>query len=114
MAQPKWSGALLQFGAIAASLVAIIALASQLGLVAFLGPALGFDARYALAADVKTIQTDILELRRDAVNREYLELQREAARRSLTQFERERVEALQRVLLQLDRRLQKIGGVTGE
>lgn len=113
MPPPKWNG-LVRLGAGAAALAAILALASQLGLGSLVGPALGLDARYALAADVKTLQADILELRRDAVNREHLELQREATRRPLTIFERERIEALQRILHQLDQRLQKIGRAPGE
>ena len=113
----KWNGvtkALLQIGAAAAALVAVLTFASQLGLGSIIGPALGLDARYALAGDVKTIQADVLELRRDAVLREYLEFQREAQRRSLTQLERDRVEMLQRILNHLDQRLQKIGRTPGE
>ena len=107
-----WNGLtkrLVQFGAVVGALVAVLTVSSQLGLGSIIGPALGLDARYALAGDVKTIQADVLELRREAVNREYLEFQREAQRRQLSQLERERVEVLQRILRQLDQRLQKIG-----
>lgn len=117
MAPSGWNGvtkALVRLGAVAAALVAVFMFSSQLGLGAILGPALGLDARYALAGDVKEIQADVIALRRDTVNREYLEFQREAARRPLTHLERERVETLQRILRQLDERLQKIGRTPGE
>lgn len=108
----RWNGVskrFVQIGAAAGALTAMIILASQLGISALIGPALGLDARYALAADVREIQVDVLALRRDTVNREYLEFQREAARRPLTHLEREHVETLQRILRQIDQRLQKIG-----
>ena len=111
MTRSERNGRLLRLGGVAAAVAAMIALASQLGIGSVIGPVLGFDARYAMAGDVKTIQADILELRREAVNREYLEFQREAQRRPLTNFERERAERLRGVLLQLDQRLQKIGRV---
>lgn len=117
MAESKWNGftrILVRCGAIAAAAVAVFMFSSQLGLGTLIGPALGLDARYALAADVKEIQADVLALRRDMINREYLEFQRAAERRQLSHLERERVETLQRLLRQLDQRLRKIGRPPGE
>ena len=97
---PSWNGLtklVIKIAAVAAALATMIGLGTQL------------DARYARAAEVKAIQSDILELSRDGLYREWLELGREAAKRPLSQLERERVDKLLHILKQIDERLNQAG-----
>jgi len=69
-----------------------------------------FDARYALAADVQQIQSDVLELRRDSLDQQRREIQRAQRQRKLSDVEIERLQKLNDEISKIDRRLEKIEG----
>jgi hypothetical protein len=80
------------------------------------------DGRYALAADVKDVRTDVkdvrgdvqqiqgdvLELRRDSLDAERRELQRAQRQRKLSDPEIDRLQKLNDLISQIDRRLESL------
>lgn len=95
-----WRRRIVKIGGVVGALVI---LASAVG-----GGARWVGGRYALAADVQQIQSDVLELRRDNLDAERRELLRFQRTRALTDPEINRLQKVNDLIHELDRRLQKL------
>ena len=93
-----WQRRLVRWGAAVGALVIIVGT----GHSAFVY----LDGRYAQAGDVQQIGADILELRRDQLDNERRDLVRAQRQRKLSDPEIDRLQKLNELIGQVDRRLE--------